>query len=164
MKKSYTEEELNILYQALDQAISITVDIRKNYTKYFKISLFQGIMFAIIAIGSLCGFPLLRNCSTSSIFLYLGFSILLIAILGRISYRKKIVLIDAINEYRAIFHRLEKDVHGIEPPIELWSDRIVIYQNGMVNRYKKEYIPKDLNERCLLAEKKLLEMKDQINL
>ena len=42
MKKSYTEEELNILYQALDQAISITVDIRKNsptFGQYVKVEL-----------------------------------------------------------------------------------------------------------------------------
>lgn len=52
------------------------------------------------------------------------------------------------------------------PPVQLWSDRIIVRSvRPMIvykNQYEKIYIPKDLNKRILLAEKKLLEIKDQL--
>lgn len=58
------------------------------------------------------------------------------------------------------------DVPDIGPPVQLWSDRIIVRSvRPMIvyeNQYEKIYIPKDLNKRILLAEKKLLEIKDQL--
>lgn len=166
MRQSYTEEELNILLPALDNAVATVIDVRKKHTKYIKMLALRSAICIIAILGSCSSIPILMDYSTSSFFISLGVTILLIGILAHIPFRSKIAVIDAINEYRAIFHRLEKDVPGIEPPVQLWSDRIIVRPLRTIivyeNQYEKIYIPKDLNERTLLAEKKLLEIKDQL--
>lgn len=165
MKQSYTEEELNILLSALDNAVATTIDVRKKYAKYIKMSVVQGAISILTILGICYGILSFMDYSTSSCFISIGVSFLVLIILEQIPFRSKIAVIDAINEYRGVFHRLEKDLPGIEPPVQLWSDRIIErrFRHGIVyeNQYEKIYIPKDLNKRTVLAEQKLLEMKDQ---
>lgn len=165
MKQSYTEEELNILLPALDNAVAATIDVRKKHSKYMKMLVFRGIIFIMIVLGICYGILSFMDYSTSGCFISIGVSFLVLIILDQIPFRSKIAVIDAINEYRGVFHRLEKDLPDIEPPVRLWSDRIIERRvhHGIVyeERYEKIYIPKDLNKRTVLAEQKLLEMKDQ---
>lgn len=170
MKQNYTDEELNILLPALDHAIATTIDIRKKHGKYIKVSILRGTIDIIAILGICCIIPYLMNFRTISFFISIGASFLCLGLLDYIPFRSETAVIDAISEYRAIFHRLEKDIPRIEAPVQLWSDRIldrdrrchhglwIVYEN----RYEKEFIPKDLKKRTLLAEKKLLEMKDQV--
>lgn len=163
MKQNYTKEELNSLIPALDHAIAVTISIRKKYNKYIKMSVLRCVIFIIAMLGVCFSIPVLMDNSASSWYIGIGVAVLVAVILERIPLTSKIDVIDAINEYRAVFHQLEKDVPGIEPPVQLWSDRIIHREvcRGFVyqNQYEKEYIPKDLKQRTLLAEKKLQEMK-----
>lgn len=171
MKQSYTEEELNILLPALEHAIGITIDVRKKHSKYVKMSVLRlGILF--IAVGViLYGFSRLMDYIAQEsyiiigFFIYIGAMVLMLVLWEHIPFRSKIAVIDAINEYRGVFHRLEKDVPGIEPPVQLWSDRVICRRIRSFipeDVYEKEYIPKDLKQRTLLAEKKLQQMKEQL--
>lgn len=170
MKQSYTEEERNLLLPALDNAIATTIDIRKKHSKYTKMLMLSVVIY-IIAAPSIC-YAILYclNFNMISPFICIAVALLFLGILDYILFRSKTTVMNAINEYRAIFHRLEKDIPGIEIPVQLWSDRILDrdrkYYHGLSivheNRHEKEFIPKDLNEHTLLAEKKLLEIKDEV--
>lgn len=83
----------------------------------------------------------------------------------QIPCRSKEAVIDVTNEYDAVFDRLEKNIAGMEYPVQLWLDR-TIYRRislGSVykNEYEKIYIPKGSKELFLLAKKKLQEMKEE---
>ncbi len=156
MKQRYTEEELNILFPALDHAVAATIDVRKKYSRYIKM---LGLRCGIIIISCRV-IPNFMNYSISSLFVGIGVMFLMLGIVEYIPFGSRMAVISVINEYRAVFYRLEKDVPGIEPPVQLWSDRI-IYQNA-THEYEKECIPQNLKRRTLLAEKKLQEMKEQL--
>ena len=166
MKQCYTEGEFNILLSALDNAVATTIDVRKKYNKYIRMLVLRYAIDIMAILGCCFSVLHLTDYSTSNIFISLGVTILLIGILEHIPFRSEIAVIDAINEYRAIFHRLERDVPDIEPPVQLWSDRIIVRPvRTMIvyeNQSEKIYIPKDLYKRTLFAEKKLLEIKDQL--
>ena len=177
MKQHYSEEELNKLLPALDDAIATTRDIQKKYKKATIASYFRlvfGILASIVACSVIVAFT--DFSSISSILIHCGITILLFLVIcgicNRITFQYDKVVYETINKYRSIFHKLEKDVPGIEPPVQLWSDQLqdqwdhFYWYCGSVlvpeNRYRKKYIPDDLTKRTELAEKKLEELKEQV--
>lgn len=177
MKQHYSEEELNKLLPALDDAIATTRDIQKKYKKATIASYFRlvfGILASIVACSVIVAFT--DFSSISSILIHGGITILLFLVIcgicNRITFQYDKVVYETINKYRSIFHKLEKDVPGIEPPVQLWSDQLqdqwdhFYWYRGSVlvpeNRYRKKYIPDDLTKRTELAEKKLEELKEQV--
>lgn len=178
MKQHYSEEELNKLLPALDDAIATTRDIQKKYKKATIASYFR-LVFGIFAIIVACSVIVAFTdfSSISSILIHCGITILLFLVVcgicNRITFQYDKVVYETINKYRSIFHKLEKDIPGIEPPVQLWSDQLQdqwndfgSWYNGIAlvseNRYRKKYIPDDLTKRTELAEKKLQELKEQV--
>lgn len=178
MKQHYSEEELNKLLPALDDAIATTRDIQKKYKKATIASYFR-LVFGILAIIVACSVIVAFTdfSSISSILIHCGITILLFLVVcgicNRITFQYDKVVYETINKYRSIFHKLEKDIPGIEPPVQLWSDQLQDqwndfggWYNGIAlvseNRYLKKYIPDDLTKRTELAEKKLQELKEQV--
>lgn len=177
MKQHYSEEELNKLLPALDDAIATTRDIQKKYKKATIASYFRlvfGILASTVACSVIVAFT--DFSSISSILIHCGITILLFLVIcgicNRITFQYDKVVYETINKYRSIFHKLEKDVPGIEPPVQLWSDQLqdqwdhFYWYRGIVlvpeNEYRKKYIPDDLTKRTELAEKKLEELKEQV--
>ena len=177
MKQHYSEEELNKLLPALDDAIATTRNIQKKYKKATIASYFI-LVFEILAIIVACSVIVAFTdfSSISSILIHCGIPILLFLVVcgicNRIAFQYEKVVYETINKYRSIFHKLEKDIPGIEPPVQLWSDQIqdqwdhFYWYRGILivpeNRYRKKYIPDDLTKRTELAEKKLQELKEQV--
>ena len=129
MKQHYSEEELNKLLPALDDAIATTRDIQKKYKKATIASYFRlvfGILASIVACSVIVAFT--DFSSISSILIHGGITILLFLVIcgicNRITFQYDKVVYETINKYRSIFHKLEKDVPGIEPPVQLWSDQL----------------------------------------
>ena len=152
-----------------------------TFKKSIKKLLLQAILlvFEILAIIAACSVIVAFTdfSSISSILIHCGIPILLFLVVcgicNRIAFQYGKVVYETINKYRSIFHKLEKDIPGIEPPVQLWSDQIQDQWNDFnvwcprfvlvpENRYRKKYIPDDLTKRTELVEKKLEELKEQV--